>query len=40
MSQPTQDGPADAVFMCDKAAMLGDVKRKRQLRQLLWEVGY
>ena len=40
MSQPTQDGPADAGCMCDKAAMRGDMKKELLLRQILREDGY
>jgi hypothetical protein len=40
MSQPTQDGPADAGFVYDKAAMFGDMKKELLLRQILRENGY
>jgi len=40
MSQPLKDGQADAGFICDKAAMLGDMKNELLLRKFLWENGY
>jgi hypothetical protein len=40
MSQPSKDGPADAGFMCDKVAMLGEMKNELVLRQFLREDGY
>jgi hypothetical protein len=39
MSQPSEVGPADAGFLCGKAAMLGDMKKEPLLRQTVLEVG-
>ena len=32
--------PTDAGFVCDKAAMLGDVMKEPMLKWVVWDSGY